>query len=71
MVSTRHLLDRRLAELEQRYANGEIPRPSHWGGYRVRPRAVESRQGRGNRMHNCLRYRREPDGGWPIERLAP
>lgn len=71
MVSAREVLDRRLAELEQRYAGAEVPRPPHWGGYRVRPHTVEFWQGRANRMHDRLRFRRDPDGGWRIERLAP
>jgi pyridoxamine 5'-phosphate oxidase len=47
-----------------------VPVPDEWGGYRVRPDAVEFWQGRPGRMHDRLRYRRTPDG-WVTERLAP
>jgi pyridoxamine 5'-phosphate oxidase len=49
---------------------GLVPRPDHWGGYLVRPGSVEFWQGRADRLHDRLRYRREGDG-WRIERLAP
>lgn len=63
-------------ELQQRYAAAEaafpdeVPPPDGWGGYAVRPEVVEFWQGRANRMHDRLRYRRD-DGDWVIERLAP
>lgn len=71
VIASREVLDRRAAELEQRYADTEIPRPPNWGGYRVRPHAVEFWQGRTNRMHDRLRYRRDDGGAWRIERLSP
>ena len=51
-------------------SDGEVPVPPHWGGYRVRPEAVEFWQGRPGRMHDRLVYRRAGDG-WDVERLAP
>ena len=48
----------------------EVPRPERWGGFRVAPDAVEFWQGRADRLHDRLRYRRE-DGEWRVERLAP
>lgn len=71
VVSGRDVLDARLAELEAEYGEGHIPLPPFWGGYRVIPAAVEFWQGRRNRMHDRLRYTRQPDTSWRIERLSP
>jgi pyridoxamine 5'-phosphate oxidase len=57
-------------EAEARYAGGDVPTPTEWGGYLVRPESVEFWQGRPGRMHDRLVYRRTPDG-WRTERLAP
>jgi pyridoxamine 5'-phosphate oxidase len=64
-------LERRVAELEAEYAGRDVPRPRFWGGYRLRPDSVEFWQGRPNRLHDRLLYRRRPGGGWEIVRLAP
>jgi pyridoxamine 5'-phosphate oxidase len=48
-----------------------VERPEHWGGYRVRPTAMEFWQAGHNRLHERLRYRQQESGGWRIERLAP
>lgn len=64
-------LAERFAEMEAEYADGQdVPRPEHWGGYRVRPQAIEFWQGRQNRLHDRIRYRLV-DGAWTVERLAP
>jgi pyridoxamine 5'-phosphate oxidase len=70
VVGGRDELDARFAEVEARYAGGDVPVPEAWGGYRVRPETVEFWQGRPGRMHDRLRYRRT-ESGWVIERLAP
>lgn len=70
VVSGREELDRRLAALEAEYQGKEIPLPPYWGGYRVTPERIEFWQGRANRMHDRLVYRRQKDG-WVLERLAP
>jgi pyridoxamine 5'-phosphate oxidase len=59
----------RYAALDDVYAD-DVPTPDFWGGYVVRPRSVEFWQGRQNRMHDRLRYRRD-DSAWIVERLAP
>ena len=72
VVASRTDLDERYAAAEARFADGEVPRPPYWGGYRIVPEVVEFWQGRRGRMHDRLRYRRDPSGaGWVTERLAP
>ncbi len=66
----RDVLEMRLRELEREYEDRHVPRPPFWGGYRVEPEVVEFWQGRENRLHDRIVYRRE-DGGWKIERLQP
>ena len=70
VLSDRAELDAEVAELEREHAEGEVPRPEHWGGYRLRPDGYEFWQHRESRLHDRLRYRPE-HGGWAIERLSP
>jgi pyridoxamine 5'-phosphate oxidase len=69
-IAGRPALERRLAELQQRFAGGDVPRPPHWGGYRLAAEAVEFWQGRPARLHDRLLYRHTPTG-WRLSRLAP
>jgi len=72
VIPSRAVVDDARADLERRYPPGsEVPRPEHWSGLRVVPDAVEFWQGRPDRLHDRLRYRREPSGAWVVERLAP
>ncbi|MGW1669424.1 pyridoxamine 5'-phosphate oxidase [Streptomyces sp. NPDC002324] len=72
VISSRVELDAAYEELHARYPEGEqVPVPPDWGGFRVTPLAVEFWQGRGNRLHDRLRYAAEPDGSWRVERLSP
>ena len=70
VVDSRDTLEARFAELEKRFGE-DVPRPTHWGGYRLRPNSIEFWQGRDNRLHDRLRYRLQDDGAWVIERLEP
>jgi pyridoxamine 5'-phosphate oxidase len=70
-IDGRRVLEARLAQMTERFADQVIPLPPHWGGFRVRPEMMEFWQGRANRLHDRFRYRREPGGAWTIERLAP
>jgi pyridoxamine 5'-phosphate oxidase len=69
IVESREALESAVAELRSRVGE-DVPRPAHWGGYRVAPDAYEFWQHRDDRLHDRFRYRRE-GGAWVIERLAP
>lgn len=73
VVADRAELERRWSEIETDHAGRPVPRPEHWGGFRVAPERVEFWQGREWRLHDRLAYRRDPStaSGWRVERLAP
>jgi len=71
VIDARRVLSARLEEMKQRFAEGEIPLPPHWGGFRVNPERIEFWQGRPDRLHDRFRYTRKRDGSWSIDRLAP
>ncbi len=71
VVPDREALERRRAELEERFGDGAVPIPDFWGGLRVVPSSVEFWQGRPGRLHDRLRYRQDDGGTWLVERLAP
>jgi pyridoxamine 5'-phosphate oxidase len=70
VLANRAQLDEAVADLAREYEGRDVPRPEHWGGYRVRPRTYEFWQHRDDRLHDRLRYRRDGDA-WLLERLAP
>lgn len=71
VIGSRSLLEAKVDEIRRKFAEGEVPLPSFWGGYRVVPDSIEFWQGRENRLHDRFIYRWGPEGGWRIERLAP
>ncbi|MGH8690997.1 MAG: pyridoxamine 5'-phosphate oxidase [Burkholderiales bacterium] len=68
-VPSREVLEKAMAEARARHGE-QPPRPPHWGGYRVVPHEIEFWQGRADRLHDRLLYRRK-GGNWTIERLSP
>ncbi len=73
IVADRQTLDIRFAQLAAQYSEEDdnIPMPNQWGGYRVKPEMLEFWQGRHGRMHDRLRYVRQRESGWLLERLEP
>lgn len=71
VVASRDQLDRMFAEVEARFAGGDVPLPPFWGGYLLRPDVFEYWQARPDRLHDRLRYRPYTAGAWLLERLAP
>ncbi len=70
-LASRDVLDQTLEQVRHRFAGDEIPLPPYWGGYRVVPHAVEFWQGRPDRLHDRIEYRRGAGGGWRLVRLSP
>jgi pyridoxamine 5'-phosphate oxidase len=71
VVAGRAVIEESFRVVEKKYEGREVPVPPYWGGYRLVPSTVEFWQGRRSRMHDRLRFRRETDGEWVVERLAP
>lgn len=70
VLANRAQLDEAVADLEREHAGQDVPRPEHWGGYRLRPERYEFWQHRDDRLHDRLRYTRGAEG-WRLERLSP
>jgi len=69
-LDAREELEKRAAQLQAQFADGNVPLPDHWGGYRVLPVAIEFWQGRSSRLHDRILYSRT-DEGWVLSRLSP
>ncbi len=71
VIEDRSLLEKNWQALEKKYADQEIPKPSFWGGYLVKPQVIEFWQGRSSRLHDRIVYRKADKNNWKIVRLAP
>ncbi len=71
IISARSVLENTFEQMKEKFAHGEVPLPSFWGGYRVAPIAMEFWQGRESRLHDRFIYRQTEPDKWDIDRLAP
>ncbi len=71
VIPSRKLLEDEMQQFIEKYADGEVPLPSYWGGYRLAPDQIEFWQNRTGRLHDRFRYSRQNDNQWLIERLSP
>lgn len=71
VISSRSILEMKLAEMRQKFKEGKVPLPDFWGGYRIQPTSFEFWQGRQSRLHDRLLYEKQADGSWKISRLSP
>ena len=71
VISSRAILESAFATVKRRFADGEVPLPDFWGGYRVDPGSIEFWQNRKDRLHDRFLYNRGENGAWRIDRLTP
>ena len=71
VIPDRQVLEEQFNQLAERYQDKEIPLPANWGGYRLSPDMIEFWSGRPSRLHDRLRYTRQPNNDWRIERISP
>lgn len=70
-IAGRDVLEQKWTELEAQYADKEVPKPTYWGGYVLKPTLVEFWQGRASRLHDRIVYKKADKNNWKIVRLAP
>jgi pyridoxamine 5'-phosphate oxidase len=70
IINNRNVLEENVQQFSEEFKNS-IPRPPHWGGYRVMPELIEFWQGRSNRLHDRIQYTKTGSGSWKVDRLAP
>ena len=70
-IETRAALEGRYADMVARFGDGPVPRPPHWGGFRLVPQRIEFWQARRDRLHDRMLYERQADGTWQRHRLMP
>ena len=71
VISSRSLLEQKFDEIKNKFVNGEVPFPSFWGGYIIKPTKIEFWQGGQDRLHDRFLYELKENGAWSISRLAP
>lgn len=71
IIQSRKEIEDNVERLNQQFADGNIPRPLHWGGYIIKPQLIEFWQGRPSRLHDRIQYSLDNNGGWKTDRLAP
>ena len=71
VIENRQVLEERMQSFRTRFGDGDIPLPPFWGGYCLSPTQIEFWQGRPDRLNDRLRYRRQAESRWVVERLAP
>ena len=71
VISSRSVLEAKLDQMKQKFKEGKIPLPDHWGGYRIVPNSFEFWQGRKNRLHDRFYFERQQNDDWNINRLSP
>ena len=71
VISSRAILESMFDSMKKKYADGDVPLPPFWGGYRVKPRTFEFWQARDSRLHDRFMFKKDGQGQWAVERLAP
>jgi pyridoxamine 5'-phosphate oxidase len=71
VITSRTSLEAKLDQMKRKFADGKVPLPDHWGGYRIVPESFEFWQGRPSRLHDRFIFRLSGEGAWAADRLAP